>query len=80
MIMLFQYRTTNGRFSLRRFAAEMHLCCSQTQNTGPLMMSLSYLLSSLYFFSVARIMKFATYLATRTFESSTLSLSANESV
>ena len=79
MIMLFQYRTTNARFSLRRFAAETHLCCSQTQNTGPLMMRLSYLLSSLYF-SVARIVKFATFLATRTFESSTLSLSANESV
>ena len=80
VFMLFQHRTTKARFSLRRFAAVMHLFCSQTQNTGPLMMRLSYLLRSLYFFSVARIMKLATYLATRTFESSTISLSANESV
>ena len=41
---------------------------------------LSYLSSSLYFFSDERIVKFATYLAINTFDSIVLSLSANESV
>ena len=58
----------------------MRPCGSHARKANLPPARLSYLPSSLYFFSVARIVKFATYLATSTFDSIVFSLSADESV
>ena len=58
----------------------MRPCCSHARRANLPPVRLSYMSSSLYFFSVARNVKFATYLATSTFDSIVLSLSANECV